>query len=115
VFATKPAAVATPFASVQAVVVGVVLSVKAPLAALGTFVEESVNAGAVKVTTALGTGFGGVLASITVTESGMPKAVPAVAVCGVVPAFVVIVAGLIVFDKSNVAIGPLFANWAVTV
>jgi hypothetical protein len=93
----------------------VVLSAKAPLAALGTECESRVNAGAVNVTTAFGTGTGGVLPSITVTDSGIAKAVPAVVLCGVVPAFVVIVAGMIVFERVKVAVAGSPAVVAVTV
>ena len=99
----KTAAVATPLAFVQAVVVTVVLSANVPLAALAV-PEVTVNDGAVNVTSALLTGTGGVLPSITVTASGIAKGVPAVALCGVVPADGVIVAGVMVFDRVKVAV-----------
>jgi hypothetical protein len=100
----KVGAVATPLASVQAVVDTTMLTgSKEPLAALDTMVVESiVYAGAAKVTTAFGTGFGGVLPSITVTDSGA-KGVPTATLWGV-PELAVIVAGLIVFDRSNVVV-----------
>jgi hypothetical protein len=109
----KTAAVATPLAFVQAVVVTVVLSANVPLAALAA-PPVTVNDGAVNVTSALLTGTGGVLPSITVTANGMVKGVPAVALCGVVPAAGVIVAGMMVFDRLKVAVEASPAAWAVT-
>jgi len=102
-FAVKAGAVATPLPSVQAVAVTTMLvGSKEPLAALGTrVVESTVYAGAVNVTTAFGTGTGGVLPSITVTDNGTAKGVLTAAVWGVVPVFAVIVAGWTVFDRSN--------------
>ena len=74
-----------------------------PLAALTPVVVESiVYAGAVKVTIASDTGFGGVLPSTTVAVSGA-KGVLLPPLWGV-PELAVIVAGLIVFDRSNVAV-----------
>ena len=73
---------ATPLASVQAVVDRQVPGSKEPLAALDTRVVESIeNAGAANVTTRSATGFGGVLPSITVTDSGA-KGVPTATFAG---------------------------------
>ena len=79
-FAVNTAAVATPLASVQAVVVVVLLSAKVPLAAVGGpagFVGM-VKDGALKITNAPPTGTGGVLPSITVTVSGAKGVLTAV-------------------------------------
>jgi len=82
VFAVNAVAVATPLASVVALVVLVPLA-NLPLAPV---------VGAVNATLTPGTGL--LLASFTVTASRVPKAVLMAADCGVVPAFAVICVGV---------------------
>lgn len=99
--AVNAVAVATPLASVVAIVVFVALA-NVPLAPL---------AGAVNVTVTPGTGL--LLASLTVTASRVEKAVVTFADCGVVPALALIcvaVPGLFVREKLAVVAEPAAAT-----
>ena len=102
---------ATPFEPVIAVVILEPLSAKVPLAALGTPADETVNAGAVNVTTRLLTAFP--LPSSTVTDSGVANWVPSVVLCSD-PPDTEIGTGCNVFDIKKVAVDCVEGDAAIT-